>query len=50
MPRTRLTAACLAVLMCGAAAPALAQEFQSTPVITDARQAALALPRAMDHL
>ena len=46
MTRTRLTAACLAVLMCGAAAPALAQDFPSTPVITDARQAALALPRA----
>jgi len=46
MTRTRLTAACLAVLMCGASAPALAQDFQSTPVVTDARQAALALPRA----
>ncbi|WP_395944042.1 M61 family metallopeptidase [Brevundimonas sp.] len=46
MPRTRLTAACLAVFMTGAASPALAQAFQSTPVVIDARDAALALPRA----
>ena len=46
MPRKRLTAACFAVLMTGVAAPALAQSFQSTPVITDATQAPLALPRA----
>ena len=46
MPRTRLTAACLAVLMTTAAAPAIAQTFQSTPVVTDASQAPLALPRA----
>jgi predicted metalloprotease with PDZ domain len=45
MSRTRLTAAaCLAALM--AAAPALAQDFQSTPVVTDPIQAALALPRS----
>ncbi|WAC58959.1 M61 family metallopeptidase [Brevundimonas sp. SL130] len=45
MSRTRLTAAaCLAALMT-AAAPALAQDFQSTPVVTDASRAALALPR-----
>lgn len=44
MSRTRLiAAACLAALM--TAAPALAQDFQSTPVVTDASQAALALPR-----
>ena len=46
MPRTRLTAACLAVLMTAAASPVLAQSFQSTPVVTDATQAPLALPRA----
>ncbi|WP_312598386.1 peptidase M61 [Brevundimonas sp.] len=47
MPRTRLTAACLAVLMTtAAAAPVVAQTFRSTPVITDATQAPLALPRA----
>ena len=46
MPRTRLTAACLAVLMTAAASPVLAQNFQSTPVVTDASQAPLALPRA----
>ncbi|MFN6981607.1 MAG: M61 family metallopeptidase [Brevundimonas sp.] len=45
MPRTRLTAACLAVLMTAAAAPALAQTFPSTPVVTDPAQASLALPR-----
>lgn len=45
MSRTRLTAACLAALLCGAAAPVLAQDFRSTPVVTDPRQAALALPR-----
>ena len=43
MPRTRLTAACL-VLLTAAAAPAMAQT--STPVVVDARDAALALPRA----
>lgn len=46
MSRTRLTAACLAALLCGAAAPVLAQDFRSTPVVTDPRQAALALPRS----
>lgn len=46
MPRTRLTAACLAVLMTAAASPVLAQSFQSTPIVTDATQAPLALPRA----
>ena len=45
MSRTRLTAACLAALLCGAAAPVLAQDFRSTPVVTDPSQAALALPR-----
>jgi predicted metalloprotease with PDZ domain len=45
MSRTRLTAACLAALLCGAASPVLAQTFQSTPVVTDPSQAALALPR-----
>jgi len=45
MSRTRLTAACLAALLCGAAAPVLAQDFRSTPVVTDPAQAALALPR-----
>ena len=45
MPRTRLTVACLAVLM-AAAVPAAAQTFRSTPVVTDASQAPLALPRA----
>ncbi len=39
MPRTRLTAACLALLMSGVALPALAQSFQSTPVVVDAAQA-----------
>ena len=44
MPPTRLTAAaCLAALM--TAAPALAQDFPSTPVVVEARDAALALPR-----
>ncbi|WP_299175567.1 peptidase M61 [uncultured Brevundimonas sp.] len=43
MPRTRLTAACL-VLLITAATPAMAQT--STPVVVDARDAALALPRA----
>ena len=45
MSRTRLTAACLAALICGGASPVVAQTFQSTPVITDPAQAALALPR-----
>ncbi|MCV0413984.1 MAG: peptidase M61 [Brevundimonas sp.] len=45
MSRTRLTAACLAALICGAASPVLAQDFRSTPVVTDPSQAALALPR-----
>ncbi len=45
MSRTRLTAACLTALLCGAAAPVLAQDFRSTPVVTDPSQAALALPR-----
>lgn len=49
MPRTRLTAAaCLAAFM--AAAPALAQELQSTPVVTDPTQAALALPRSQPSI
>ena len=46
MPRTRLTAFCLSVLMTAASAPAIAQTFQSTPVVTEATQAPLALPRA----
>ncbi|WP_336977246.1 peptidase M61 [Brevundimonas nasdae] len=46
MPRTRLTAFCLSVLMTAASAPAIAQTFQSTPIVTDATQAPLALPRA----
>ena len=45
MSRTRQTAACLAALICGAASPVLAQDFRSTPVVTDPSQAALALPR-----
>jgi len=49
MSRTRLlAAACLAALM--AAAPALAQDFQSTPVVVDPTQAALALPRAQPSI
>lgn len=46
MSRSRLPAACLALLLTGAAVPALAQTFQSTPIIADATQAPLALPRA----
>lgn len=46
MSRSRLPAACLALLLTGAAVPALAQNFQSTPIIADATQAPLALPRA----
>ncbi len=45
MTRSRLTAACLAMLMTGVAAPALAQSFTSSPVVVDPAQAALALPR-----
>ena len=41
MSRSRLTAACLSLLLTSVAAPALAQ----TAVLTDARQAPLALPR-----
>lgn len=49
MSRTRLlAAACLAALM--TAAPALAQDFQSTPVVVDPTQAALALPRAQPSI
>ncbi|WP_292228636.1 peptidase M61 [Brevundimonas sp.] len=46
MSRSRLPAACLALLLTGAAVPALAHSFQSTPIIADATQASLALPRA----
>ncbi len=46
MSRSRLPAACLALLLTGAAVPALAHSFQSTPIIADATQAPLALPRA----
>ncbi|QYC10936.1 M61 family metallopeptidase [Brevundimonas nasdae] len=46
MSRSRLPAACLALLLTGAAVPALAHSFQSTPIIADAAQAPLALPRA----
>jgi len=46
MKTLRLSAACLTLLMTGAGVPALAQAFQSTPYVTDAREAALALPRA----
>ncbi|WP_312688223.1 M61 family metallopeptidase, partial [Brevundimonas nasdae] len=46
MSRSRLPAACLALLLTGAAVPALAHNFQSTPIIADATQAPLALPRA----
>nr|WP_314434845.1 peptidase M61 [uncultured Brevundimonas sp.] len=46
MSRSRLPAACLALLLTGAAVPALAHSFQSTPIIADAVQAPLALPRA----
>ena len=46
MSRSRLPAACLALLLTGDAVPALAQTFQSTPIIADATQAPLALPRA----
>ena len=46
MSRSRLPAACLALLLTGAAVPALAHSLQSTPIIADATQAPLALPRA----
>jgi len=46
MSRSRLPAACLAILLTGTAVPAVAQTFQSTPIITDPTQAPLALPRA----
>lgn len=45
MSRSRLPAACLALLLTGTAVPALAHSFQSTPIIADATQAPLALPR-----
>ena len=45
MPRTRLPAAALALLLTTAASPALAQSA-GTPWVTDAREAAVALPRA----
>ncbi|WP_339930367.1 peptidase M61 [uncultured Brevundimonas sp.] len=45
MPPIRLTATVLALLLAGTALPALAQN-PGTPWVTDAREAAVALPRA----
>ncbi|KAK0351313.1 hypothetical protein LTR94_025423, partial [Friedmanniomyces endolithicus] len=46
MSPARLPALCLAIAVTGAAAPVSSQTFQSTPIVTEASQAQLALPRS----